>query len=583
MNASLLSSPGALNVGQRRRSLRRLAADRFDVVVVGGGITGVGAALDAATRGLSTGLVEAEDFAAGTSSKSSKLLHGGLRYLEMLDFGLVREALRERDLMLNRIAPHLVRPVRFMFPFTHRAWERWYVGAGLALYGTMGGAQAVPRARHLSRRGALRRAPALDPTGLSGAALFYDAQEDDARMVAYVARTAAANGAVIATRVRATGFVVERGRVTHVEAIDLESGETLTIRARHVVAAAGVHSNEICAMAGTTVSRWVRPSKGVHLLVPRSRIAMRDGLFARTEKSVLFVIPWAEHWLIGDTDTDWAHDVSRPTASGADIDYLLAKTNGVLRTPLTRADVVGVFAGLRPLVGGADVPTSKLSREHTVAAPLPGLSTIAGGKYTTYRVMARDLIDAAAADLPGDVAASCTERVPLVGADGYPSRWNGRATIARETKLTLAQVERLLGRYGSCIDEVLASIEADPALGLPVEGATAYLRAEVVYACTHEGAMHVEDVLDRRTRISFETRHRGVGSARCVAELMAGVLSWDERRVRGETARFGTRVEAELAAQEQPDDAAALAARRRIEVDGKQTEKENPWPNSSSC
>jgi glycerol-3-phosphate dehydrogenase len=556
---------GVLGPDQRRQAFERFERETFDVVVIGGGITGVGAALDAATRGLSVALVEAQDLAAGTSSKSSKLLHGGLRYLEMLDFSLVREALRERDLLLTRLAPHLVEPVPFMFPFTHRVWERWYVGAGLALYDAMGGSSAVPRTRHLTRKGAIRRAPALDPARFTGAAVFYDAQEDDARMVAYVARTAAANGAALATNARVVGLATEDGRVRGVEVVDLLTGAELTLAARHVVAAAGVWTDEIHAMAGARVAGTVRPSKGIHLLVPRERIEMEDGLFVRTEKSVLFVIPWGEHWLIGDTDSDWGHDVSKPTATGHDIEYLLEKTNGVLREPLVRADVEGVFSGLRPLIGGAEVPTTKLSREHTVAAPLPGMSTVAGGKYTTYRVMAKDLIDAAAADLGGEVPPSCTDRVPLLGADGYPALVNRSGELAERSGLPLERVERLLGRYGSCVEDLLALIAGDERLAAPVDGAPDYLQAEVVYACTHEGALHVEDVLDRRTRISFETRHRGADSAPCVARLMAAALGWDEEQAEREVAHFRRRVAAELAAQEEGDDAAALAVRGEVE------------------
>lgn len=553
---------GALNPRQRDQALKRFANETFDVVVIGGGITGVGAALDAASRGLSVALVETQDFAAGTSSKSSKLLHGGLRYLEMFDFSLVREALRERDLFLTQLAPHLVKPVPLLFPFTHRLWERWYVGAGLLLYDAMGGGRAVPRARHLSRRGALRRAPALDPERFVGAALFFDAQEDDARMVAYVARTAAASGAALATRVRATGLVINDGRVGGVHVRDLERGSDLTIGARHVVSAVGVWTDEIHSMAGVGETAKVRPSKGIHVLVPRSRIPMRDGLFVRTEKSVLFVIPWGRHWLIGDTDTDWEFDTAHPTATGADIDYLLEKSNVVLRDPLCRADVEGVFAGLRPLVvNKPGIETTKLSREHTVAAPKPGLSTIAGGKYTTYRVMAKDLIDAAAQDIGGSLPASRTQRVPLIGAEGYSRRRDRRHELAAEAGLPVAAIDRLLGRYGACIDDIVALVAADQTLGYAVDGAEEYLRAEVVYACTHEGALHVEDVLDRRTHISFETAHRGVESAQCVAELVAGTLGWAPDQVRLEVEHFQRRVNAELGAESRQDDASAFAAR----------------------
>src|SRR5258708_2498755 len=377
----------ALSPRHRARSRERMDSEVFDLVVVGGGVTGTGAALDAATRGLSVALIEARDYAAGASSKSSKLIHGGLRYLEMLDFGLVREALTERGLLLTRPAPHLVGPVPVLWPLTHRVWERPYVGAGLLLYDTMGGRRAVPRARHLSRTGALALAPALRPDALVGGVQFYDAQEDDARMVACLARTAAANGAALATRVRMDSLVRRSGRVTGVRATDLLTATGLEIAAGHVVLATGAWTST--AAAASAGELRVRPSKGVHIVVPRDRIAMDTGLLTRTEKSVLFVIPWGEHWLIGDTDTEWAFDPGHPVASRADIDYLLAKVNRMLREPLTAGDIEGVFAGLRPLgaASSGDADTTQLSREHSIETPVPGLSVIACGKYTTYRVM----------------------------------------------------------------------------------------------------------------------------------------------------------------------------------------------------
>jgi glycerol-3-phosphate dehydrogenase len=543
----------ALGPAHRDRSLARMTSEVFDVLVVGGGVTGTGAALDAASRGLSVALIEARDYAAGASSKSSKLIHGGLRYLEMLDFALVREALAERKLLLTELAPHLVRPVPFLWPLTHRGWERPYVGAGLLLYDSIGGRRAVPRARHLSRAGALRLAPALRPDALVGAVQFYDAQEDDARMVACLARTAAGQGAALATNVAMAGPRAEGGRVTGVTARDLLAGADLTIRARHVVLATG---------AWTDGGRLpVRPSKGVHILVPRGRIPMGTGLLTRTEKSVLFVIPWGDHWLIGDTDTEWPHDPGRPVASRADIDYLLAKVNAVLRDPLTGADIEGVFAGLRPLVAAPDArDTTRLSREHTVRSVAPGLTAIAGGKFTTYRVMARDLIDAAAADLPGTVPPSRTDRVPLLGAAGYRERWAGRQRLAGERGLPVAQIERLLGRYGSCADDLLALIADRPELGRPLDGGGGYLAAEVVYACTHEGAVHLDDVLARRTRTAIEVRDRGLAAAPHAAALMAPALGWDEARTAREIAWYRAAVVADLAAQSEPDDLSAFKA-----------------------
>jgi len=270
-------SEGALNPAARAAAVERLARERLDVLVVGGGITGAGIALDAATRGLSVALVEAGDLALGTSSRSSKLIHGGLRYLEMLDFGLVREALRERRLLLTRLAPHLVRPVEFMFPLRHRVWERPYLGAGLLLYDSMGGAAHLPRARHLSRRSALAAAPALRPDSLVGAVRFSDAQEDDALYTAYAARTAAANGAAIVTRMRVTGLTRdETGRVTGATVRDVAGGRTLEVAARHVIAAVGVATDRILELGDGRPHRELRPSKGVHLIVPRSAIRMRS-------------------------------------------------------------------------------------------------------------------------------------------------------------------------------------------------------------------------------------------------------------------------------------------------------------------
>jgi len=572
----------ALSPAHRATSVSRMASGTFDVLVVGGGVTGTGAALDAATRGLSVALVEARDYAAGASSKSSKLIHGGLRYLEMLDFGLVREALRERRLLLTRLAPHLVKPVPFLWPLTGRLWERPYVGAGLLLYDTMGGRRAVPRARHFSRSGALRLAPALRPDALVGGVQFYDAQEDDARMVACLARTAAAHGAAMATRVEMTGLVTRDGRVVGAVARDLLTGTDIEIRARHVVQATGAWTGAPAdseAPAGGADSRAlrVRPSKGVHIVVPRERITMDTGLLARTEKSVLFVIPWGRHWVIGDTDTEWPFDPGLPAASRADIDYLLAKINALLSEPLTADDIEGVFAGLRPLVAaGAPKDTTKLSREHSIRSPMPGLSVIAGGKYTTYRVMARDLVDAAARDLAssaewpgGAVQASRTDQVPLAGADGYAQMWASREAIAEQAGLSATQIERLLGRYGADVTLLIEAMAARPDLAAPLPGSGGYLGAEVAFACSHEGAAGLDDVLSRRTRIAIETRDRGVNAAPHAARLMAGELGWDEARTAAEVAAYLELIAAELEAETMPDDMSAYSVLARSSERGR--------------
>src|SRR3954447_20984871 len=289
---------GQLGPAQRRAALTRLGEEVFDVVVIGGGATGAGCALDAATRGLGVALVEARDFAAGTSSRSSKLVHGGLRYLEQRDFGLVREALRERGLLLNVLAPHLVTPVPFLLPLTEH-WQRAYIGAGLALYDSLGGHEGLPRHRHLTRRGALKIAPALRKDALVGAIQYYDAKVDDARHTLTVARTAAHLGAAVASNARVVGFLREGERVTGVRVRDELGGETIEVRAREVVNATGVWTDDVQHLVGERGKFKVRASKGVHLVVPRDRMQLDTGLILRTETSVLFVIPWGRHWIVG--------------------------------------------------------------------------------------------------------------------------------------------------------------------------------------------------------------------------------------------------------------------------------------------
>ncbi|MEU4254975.1 glycerol-3-phosphate dehydrogenase/oxidase [Streptomyces fradiae] len=554
-----------LGPAERAAALAAMAERELDVLVVGGGVVGAGTALDAVTRGLATGLVEARDWASGTSSRSSKLIHGGLRYLEMLDFALVREALKERGLLLERLAPHLVRPVPFLYPLRHRGWERLYAGSGVALYDAMsvssGRGRGLPLHRHLSRRRALRAAPALRRDALVGALQYYDAQVDDARHVATLVRTAAAYGAHTANRARVVAFLREGERVVGARVADVEAGGEYEIRARQVVNATGVWTDDTQALIAERGQFHVRASKGIHLVVPKDRVHSTTGLILRTEKSVLFVIPWGRHWIIGTTDTDWDLDKAHPAASSADIDYLLERVNGVLATPLSRDDVQGVYAGLRPLLAGESDATSKLSREHTVAHPVPGLVVVAGGKYTTYRVMAKDAVDEAVHGLDTRVAPCVTEEVPLLGAEGYRALWNARARIAARTGLHVVRVEHLLHRYGTLVDELLDLIADDPSLGEPVAGADDYLRAEILYAASHEGARHLDDVLTRRTRISIETFDRGTGCARECAELMARVLGWGADQVAKEVEHYEKRVEAERESQRQPDDQTADAAR----------------------
>ncbi|MFC3299977.1 glycerol-3-phosphate dehydrogenase/oxidase [Arthrobacter agilis] len=564
---------GALSPQNRDDALGALRATsqpgrELDILIVGGGVVGVGAALDAVTRGLTTGIVEARDWASGTSSRSSKLIHGGLRYLEMLDFALVKEALKERGLLIQRIAPHLVKPVPFLYPLTKRFVERPYVGAGIALYDAMsmtgGNSRGVPLHKHLSRKGTLRAAPSLKDDAMVGSIRYYDAQVDDARYVVNMVRTAQHYGAQAANRVSVVDFLREGERVVGARVKDQETGDEFDIRAKQVVNATGVWTDETQAMVTDRGQMKVRASKGIHLVVPKDRFQSTVGLILRTEKSVLFVIPWGRHWIIGTTDTDWDLDKAHPAATSKDIDYVLDHVNRVLKRPLTREDVEGVYAGLRPLLAGENDSTAKLSREHVVAHPVPGLVVVAGGKWTTYRVMAKDAVDEATRTLDEKIPASCTETVPLLGAEGYQAAWNMRGKLADDSGVHVARVEHLLQRFGTQAGAVLELITEDPALGEPLPGADDYLRAEVVFAVTHEGARHVDDVLTRRTRISIESWDRGVSAAPVVADLMAPLLGWSEQQVDREVTHYRARVEAERLSQEQPDDVSADSARTNV-------------------
>jgi glycerol-3-phosphate dehydrogenase len=563
---SALPVPGSLNLGQRANDLDRLRNEEFDVLVIGGGITGVGCALDAITRGLSVALVEQRDIASGTSSRSSKLLHGGLRYLEQRDFGLVREALHERGLLTRSVCPHLVRPVTFLIPLTHRIWQRVYYGAGVLLYDLLAltGNNPLPRHRHLSRKKCLTEAPGLKRSSLIGGIVYSDAQIDDARHTLAVARTAARHGAAIATSTQVTGLVfdeiADERTVVGADLLDLEANEPIRIRARKVVNATGVWIDDIQDMAGPA-GLSVRAAKGVHIVVPRGRIKSETGIVLKTSRSVLFIIPWGAHWLLGTTDTAWDLDRAHPAASQADIDYILEHANEALEEPLTEDDIVGVYAGLRPLVSGATEDTAKISREHAVAEPVPGLISIAGGKYTTYRVMAVDTIDVVADGLERAVPKSCTEDVTVLGSENWDAYKDNEDEIALAYDLPVELVRRLLWRHGSRIDDVLTLAANDSRLAIVL--GDLYLAAEVVHAARHEGAIHLEDVLARRLRISIESEERGTLVADAAADLMAEELGWDDDRQADEVATWHRRVRAEREANDAPDDIAADALRRR--------------------
>ncbi len=559
------TNPQPAPLAARKRRLQRLATEYFDVLVIGGGVTGCGVALDAAGRGLSVALVEKRDFAAGTSSRSSKLIHGGLRYIEHLDFGLVREALHERRLLAEKLAPHLVHAMPLLFPLKRGVRDRLLMGAGLLLYDGLAGLHpAMPRHRHLSRRACVRAVPSLRDDAVTGGIRYFDAQVDDARFAVTLAGTAQAHGAVCVSAVEVASFLHDGPRISGARVKDLEGGDELAIRARVVVNATGAWTTELERLAGVEDPLMVRPSKGVHIVVPKARIDSTLALILPTEKSVLFVLPWGEHWIIGTTDTDWEFGLDHPSATRGDVDYLLGHVNAVLREPLTTDDITAVYVGLRPLVATGSADTAEISREHLVRRSAPGLVSIAGGKYTTYRIMARDAVDVAARDLPFDVPPSRSEDIPLLGAVG----WSQTAVRARlhpgAAELSPRQIDHLVARYGSLALQVLDLVADEPDLAAPLTGAETYLRAEVVHAALFEGALHVDDVLTRRTHIAFEAPDRGRRAVEDVARLMAPLLEWQQSVVDHEIEHYLLRLDAESAAQSMLDDASSASARAPV-------------------
>ena len=536
-----------LGPDQRDSAISQLGTEQFDILVIGGGVNGVGAALDAAARGLKVALIEAQDIASGTSSRSSKLIHGGLRYLEQYDFKLVREALHERELMVSTLCPHLVKPVGFLFPLTEKFKERTYVGAGLALYDALRGFQrALPWHKHLSQKQINEIAPSLRHDIVTGAIKYFDAQVDDARHTMAVARTAARHGAIIATQVSAESLIREGKRVVGVNALDLASGKKIAIKAGATIMCAGVWSDQLHERFELTPGYHVTMSKGAHIVVPASAIKSDAGIILKTPISVLFIIPWGDKWIVGTTDTPYTGDRAEPLASREDVQYILDQANRVLEPKLQADEIIGVYAGLRPLVANnKSATTTKLSREHTVDRPAAGFVSIAGGKYTTYRVMAKDVVDRAVIELRRLTQASVTEKLPLVGADGYFALEQQKERIAQESGETVAH---LLNRHGSLISEILELIEDQPKLAHKLDAALPYIKAEIVYAASHEGARSVDDVISRRTRLSFEAVKHGVHLAEEVAALISPVLGWSAKERKESVAQYIELVDREIAA-----------------------------------
>ncbi|MBU3643284.1 MAG: glycerol-3-phosphate dehydrogenase/oxidase [Candidatus Nanopelagicaceae bacterium] len=535
----------SLNPQQRAEDLSRLAKEHFDVLVIGGGINGVGVALDAVTRGLTVALVEGNDFASGTSSRSSKLIHGGLRYLEQYDFKLVREALHERELLVSSLAPHLVKPVAFLYPLHEKVKERTYVGAGLALYDALRGfKRALPGHKHLSQKTISEIAPSLRTDVVTGAIRYFDAQVDDARHTMMIARTAKRHGAAIITHAKVDSLIKKGKRVTGAVVADLDSKKKINVKASTVIMCAGVWSDQLHKSFGIEPGYEVKMSKGVHITLPGNAIKADEGIIIKTAVSVLFIIPWKDQWMIGTTDTEYLGDPNEPLADRSDVQYIIEQANRVLSPRISTEQVIGVFAGLRPLVANKkDVDTTKLSREHTVDRPVPGFVSLAGGKYTTYRVMAKDAVDMATNDITKLTNESVTSKLPIIGADGYWALTQQVDALAARYNLKSETLVHLLNRYGSDISDLLELISEDRKLATPVSRDLPYLKAEIVYSVMSEGAQTVADVMERRTRIWFEAPNFGLDLAQSIADLIAPHLKWKAPQKKASIAEYVKLVE----------------------------------------
>ena len=525
---------------RRRRDLAALGEEPLDVLVVGGGIVGSGVALDAATRGLRVGLVERDDIAVGTSSRSSRLIHGGLRYLEQYRFGLVREALRERSRVLH-LAPHLVTIQPLLFPlFGLPVVTRVFYQTGMTLYDVLGARHDGGWHRHLSIGEVLAHAPNMRRERLRGGLLFHDGMEDDARYTLAVARTAAEEGATIVTRARAGALIGgdESGRVAGARVHDDLDGADLDVRARVVIDATGVWGADPGSPLSGGTTRLL-PSRGAHLVVPRERIPSDVGLTIRVPGKVVFLVPWPRFWLIGTTDAPYDGPIDRPTAGHDEVDELLAAVNHVLDVDLARSDVVGTYAGLRPLIAPSTGSTVTASREHRVVIERNGLVRVSGGKYTTYRQMAEETVDAALQVLGERPSSRPTKTATrrLVGAADRPELDRLAGELATQHALAPAVAARLVARHGTRASDVLALGHELGLLG-PLADGEDHLEVEVVWAARNELALSIDDVLSRRMRLVQELPDRGAAIAPRVAALLGGELGWDSARQAREVDAF---------------------------------------------
>lgn len=551
----------------RERNLATLNSEHFDVLVIGGGVTGAGVALDATARGYKVALVEKADFASGSSSKATKLVHGGIRYLSSFDFPLVHEALVERGLLLQN-APFLVHPLAFVLPiyegdrhpvgmpFTTPGGVglSWILNLGLWLYDLMAGRRNIRRHRHISRGGVLKQAPALLLEGLKEGFIYYDAQTNDARLTMALIRTAAQYGATITNYTEVTSFLTGQGKVSAAIVRDHLGDQELVVRARHIVNATGVFSEQVEALTDTEPQVHVVPSKGVHLVLSREDVKLGNMAIVLPEtddRRVIFIVPWESRAIVGTTDTG-SGDLDRPIATRDDILYLLNHVNRYLSIRLTEDNIISTYAGYRPLLlpRSSKHSTAKLSRSHSVLESPSGIVSIVGGKLTTYRRMAQDTVDVLSRR-DGSVPVHPTQSLPLHGSAGWPAMQ--RELEIKGTSLGLDhQILAHLGRsYGTEANTILSLIADDPSLARRLVDDLPYIRAEVVYACRYEMAMTPYDVLARRTSLILEDRQRGLGIVDEVADLMAKEHSWSPGQRNALVASYRNAMQQQITAEAQ--------------------------------
>ncbi len=537
------------SAASRQENLDSLANEEFDLLVIGGGITGVAIARDAAMRGIRTALVEKEDFASGTSGRSSRLIHGGIRYLEYYQFKLVYESCSERG-VLRRIAPRLVRPLPFLYPlYRGQRPPPWKLRLGLTLYDALGLFRNIQRHTWLDSSEVREREPVLSRRGLLGAARFYDARTDDARLTLATARSAHLHGAIIANHVRAVDLMTARGRVAGARLVDEREGGEIEVRARVVVNATGVWGEQVLAMDEGSRGLTLRPTKGVHVVIQRQRLSTRHAVVFDSPRDGrhVFLIPWGDFALIGTTDTDFQGDLDSPAATWEDVEYLLEAVDHVFHEPeIDHDDIISTFAGLRPLIVGSGnsglcgtgaVGSYAVSRAHEIAESSSGLITITGGKLTTHRLMAEQAVDRVQERLKDEGASSTHQEC----------RTHEKLEYAETRRTVPGKVDRVVGRhlvntYGSHAARILGYVEENPTLGERIVPELPYLMAEVVYSIHHEMAVALSDVMMRRTHVIYETPDGGLGRARTVAELMGARLGWDESEIEEQVSDYASEV-----------------------------------------